>query len=74
MDVEKLITELKKINSGDFFSGVPDSLLSHFCNYIMDTKGVCKNHIVAANEGNAVALAADITSGKIPLYICKIVV
>lgn len=69
MDVEKLITELKKINSGDFFSGVPDSLLSHFCNYIMDTKGVCKNHIVAANEGNAVALAAGyhLATGKIPV-------
>ena len=39
-----------------FFTGVPDSLLKDFCAYITDhaPKG---DHIIAANEGNAVALA-----------------
>lgn len=41
----------------DFFTGVPDSLLKNFCSYITDH--VPDNqHIIAANEGGAVALAA----------------
>jgi len=40
-----------------FFTGVPDSLLKDFCAYITD-KLEPRNHIIAANEGNAVALAA----------------
>ncbi len=40
----------------DFFAGVPDSLLKHFCACISDR---CKRgHVIAANEGNAVAMAA----------------
>ena len=40
-----------------FFTGVPDSLLKDFCAYITDhTKP--ESHIIAANEGNAVGLAA----------------
>ncbi len=40
----------------EFFAGVPDSLLKDFCAYLQDhTPG--KNHVIAANEGNAVALA-----------------
>ena len=41
----------------EFFSGVPDSLLKDFCLCIDDfvPKG---NHIITANEGNAIALAA----------------
>ena len=41
----------------DFFCGVPDSLLKDFCSYILDN---CDNnhHIITANEGNAIALAA----------------
>jgi len=36
----------------DFFAGVPDSLLKHFCACISDR---CKRgHVIAANEGNAV--------------------
>ncbi len=39
-----------------FFTGVPDSLLKDFCAYITDhaPKG---DHVIAANEGSAVALA-----------------
>ncbi|MCX5847572.1 MAG: phosphonopyruvate decarboxylase [Deltaproteobacteria bacterium] len=40
-----------------FFTGVPDSLLKDFCAYITDH--VPDNqHVIAANEGGAVALAA----------------
>ena len=44
-------------NDIDFFTGVPDSLLKYFCAYIKDNVGNDKN-IVAANEGNAIGLAA----------------
>ena len=40
----------------DFFTGVPDSLLKSFCAYITDSCGV--SHVIAANEGGAVGLAA----------------
>ena len=39
-----------------FFTGVPDSLLKDICAYITDHTGP-DHHIIAANEGNAVALA-----------------
>ncbi len=39
-----------------FFTGVPDSLLKSFCAYVTDTCG--ENHVIAANEGGAVGLAA----------------
>jgi phosphonopyruvate decarboxylase len=39
-----------------FFSGVPDSLLKDFCAYITDNAEK-QNHIIAVNEGAAVALA-----------------
>ncbi|MGM0607780.1 MAG: phosphonopyruvate decarboxylase [Candidatus Muiribacteriota bacterium] len=45
-----------KKNNINFFSGVPDSLLKDFCAYISDNTDE-KNHIIAPNEGNAVALA-----------------
>jgi phosphonopyruvate decarboxylase len=40
-----------------FFAGVPDSVLKHLCAYIADHTDA-QRHIVAANEGGAVALAA----------------
>lgn len=41
----------------DFYTGVPDSLLKDFCAFISDhTKST--QHVLAANEGNAIALAA----------------
>ncbi len=52
----------------DFFSGVPDSLLKNICAYITNNAPKT-NHIIAANEGNAIALAAGYHMGtnKIPL-------
>lgn len=41
----------------DFFAGVPDSLLKSVCAYITDHLDD-QHHIIAANEGGAVALAA----------------
>ena len=41
----------------DFFTGVPDSLLKHFCAYVAE-RTPRPAHWIAANEGNAVALAA----------------
>lgn len=55
-------------NQVDFFSGVPDSLLKDICAYITDNTPR-NNHIIAANEGNAVALAVGyhMATKKIPL-------
>ncbi len=44
----------KEVN---FYTGVPDSLLKDFCAYLLDNVEE-KNNIIAANEGNAIALAA----------------
>ena len=46
-----------------FFTGVPDSLLKDFCAYITDNS---RNHIITANEGNAIALASGyyLATGK----------
>ena len=48
----------------EFFTGVPDSLLKSFCAYVTDTCG--ENHVIAANEGGAVGLAAGhyLATGK----------
>lgn len=56
------------ILGASFYTGVPDSLLKPLCNYLMKKYGVSKQHIIAANEGNAVALAAGyhMATGKIP--------
>ena len=54
------------IESGvDMFTGVPDSLLKNFCAYVTDTAPSHK-HIIAANEGNAVGIAAGhyLATGK----------
>ena len=59
-----------KILSSDYYTGVPDSLLKSFCYYLFNTYGVDpKHHIIAANEGNCVALAAGyhLATGKTPV-------
>ena len=52
-----------------FFTGVPDSQLKPLCNYLMATYGISDKHIIAANEGNAVGLAAGyhLATGKVPV-------
>lgn len=53
----------------EFFTGVPDSQLKPLCNYLMATYGISENHIIAANEGSCVALAAGyhLATGKVPV-------
>ena len=51
-----------------FFTGVPDSLLNDFCLYM--TNNIPNNcHVMAANEGNAIGIAAGnyMATGNIPL-------
>ena len=58
------------IIGADFYTGVPDSQLRALCDYLMDTYGIDPNHhLIAANEGNAVALAAGyhLATGKTPV-------
>ncbi|MBL6990383.1 MAG: phosphonopyruvate decarboxylase [Bacteriovoracaceae bacterium] len=52
----------------NFFTGVPDSLLKDFCAYTTDNTTKL-NHIIAANEGNAIALATGsyLATSQIPL-------
>ncbi len=63
IEVAKFVGCLKEVGIG-FFAGVPDSLLKSFCAYVTDTCG--ENHVIAANEGGAVGLAAGhyLATGK----------
>lgn len=66
MKIQDFVTCL----NSDFYTGVPDSQLKALCDYLMVTYGIDKNHhIIAANEGNATALAAGyyLSTGKIPV-------
>lgn len=59
---------IEKLRTGgvEFFAGVPDSLLKNLCAYITDNISH-ENNIIAANEGNAVGLAAGyhLATGKV---------
>jgi len=64
------ITDFIKTLGADFYTGVPDSLLKALCNYLMTKYGIDpEHHIIAANEGNAAAIAAGyhLATGKIPV-------
>ena len=52
----------------DFFTGVPDSLLNDFCLYMTNNLSA-RQHVMAANEGNAIGIAAGhyMATGKLPL-------
>lgn len=59
----------KALGSG-FYAGVPDSQLKALCNYLMSEYGIDpRHHIIAANEGNAVGLAAGyhLATGNVPV-------
>lgn len=64
MEVEKFVERL----GVDFYTGVPDSLLSPLCNFLMKRYGISKSHMIGANEGNCVGMAAGyyLATGKIP--------
>lgn len=69
VDVKNFVDALE--NSGiSFFTGVPDSLLKSFCAYLTDNRA--DNHVIAANEGGAVGLAAGhylVTGGPALVYM-----
>jgi len=55
-------------HGADFYTGVPDSLLSDFCAFV-DENSPKGNHLIAANEGNAIAVAMGyhLATGKTPV-------
>ena len=66
IDQKKLILKLQEVGL-TFFTGVPDSLLNDFC---LELESACgKNNIIAANEGNAIGIAAGhyIATSNIPV-------
>ena len=64
------VDEFTEILGAEFYTGVPDSQLQALCNYLMWEYGIDpRHHVIAANEGNCVALAAGyhLATGKIPV-------
>ena len=64
------IEDFVEILDSEFYTGVPDSLLKPLSSYLMNNYGIDpKHHIIAANEGNAVGLAAGyhLATNKIPV-------
>lgn len=62
--------ELDFFTRFDFFTGVPDSLLQPLCDWLIERYGANgPHHVIAANEGNAVGLAAGyhMATGKLPV-------
>ncbi len=67
MNSEIFVNKLRE-RGVDFFAGVPDSFLNSFCTYLQ--KNVDSgHHVIAANEGNAIAMAAgyQIATDRLPL-------
>lgn len=66
LDQNRVFDVLKK-NGVNYYVGVPDSYLNGFCNYALANAG--RNNIIAANEGNAVGIAAGhyFATKEIPL-------
>lgn len=64
------VEDFVNILGTDFYTGVPDSKLKALCNYLMDEYGIDNHHhIIAANEGNCVGIAAGyyLATGKVPV-------
>ena len=64
---QKKVFETLAAHDVTFFTGVPDSYLNGFCNYALVNCG--GRNVIAANEGNAVAIAAGhyLATKEIPL-------
>ena len=60
----------RELNANDFsfFTGIPDSLLKDLCACI-ENESLSDNHIIAANEGNAIAIASGyyLSTRKFPV-------
>jgi len=66
MNVERFLDIL----NADFYAGVPDSQLKAMCDCLISQYGIDGvHHVIAANEGNCMALAAGyhLATGKIPV-------
>lgn len=57
MKIEVLLKEMENLGIS-FYTGVPDSQLKALCDTLMHKYGVGEQHVIAANEGAAVGLAA----------------
>lgn len=66
LDLKKAFDVLKK-HGVTYFTGVPDSYLNGFCNYMLANCG--NRNVITANEGNAVGIAAGhyFATQEIPL-------
>lgn len=64
---QKIVFDGLRRNGVTFFTGVPDSYLNGFCNYVLEH--FPERNIIAANEGNAIGIAAGhyFASSEIPL-------
>ena len=67
IDQERFVNTLQE-EGVEFFTGVPDSFLNGFCNYILERVSPEK-HVIAANEGNAIGIASGyyFSTNTIPL-------
>lgn len=67
VDQKQLFDALQEVGI-NFFTGVPDSLLNNFCLYMVQNIPDGQ-HVMAANEGNAIAIAAGhyMATGNIPV-------
>src|SRR5687768_6494321 len=67
LDPQKFV-EYLQVNAVEFFTGVPDSLLKDLCRCFEHLSRV-DQHIIAANEGGALAMALGyhLATGIIPL-------
>lgn len=65
MNAESLLEACASIGI-DFYTGVPDSQLKGLCDTLFARYGVSGRHVVAANEGGAIGLAAGhyLATGK----------
>lgn len=65
MNAERLLEACASVGI-DFYTGVPDSQLKGLCDTLYTRYGVGGRHVVAANEGGAVGLAAGryLATGK----------
>ncbi|HUP57127.1 MAG TPA: phosphonopyruvate decarboxylase [Bdellovibrionota bacterium] len=67
LDVGRFFRDLSE-SGFSFFTGVPDSLLKDFCAFLGE-RVPSANHVIAANEGAAVAMAAGyhLATGSLPV-------
>lgn len=65
---QKKFVETLQSEGVEFFTGVPDSYLNGFCNFLLDNI-LSDKHVIAANEGNAIGIASGyyFSTGTVPL-------